>query len=160
MANVDPIVTLIGANSADEGDLVSYSYSTIDPGSEIFTLDAETCDGGTLSNSTFNSLDGSGSFDCTFADGPASYNVSVTVGDGTAADSDTQSVANVAPAIVEPDEQNALEERDHLRHGFLHRSGCGRPLDSHHRVGRWLAEHLVHDAHPGRDHGHGTHLRR
>ena len=30
--NVAPVVTLTGANTANEGDTVSYSYTTVDPG--------------------------------------------------------------------------------------------------------------------------------
>ena len=98
--NVAPIVTLTGSASANEGGTVSYSYTTDDPGSEVFTRDAQTCDGGTLSNDSFNPATGSGSFDCTFADN-GTYNVSVTVGDGFEADSDTRpvTVANVAPSV-------------------------------------------------------------
>ena len=101
VANVAPTVTLTGAATADEGDTVSFSYTTSDPGSEVFSLDEETCDGGTLSNGSFNSVDGSGSFDCTFADN-ATYNVSVTVSDGDQTGSDTISVivANLDPTVT------------------------------------------------------------
>ena len=59
---------------------------------------------GTVSNDSFNSVDGSGSFDCTFPDGPANSDVSVQVEDSDGEDSniDTISVtiANVAPVVT------------------------------------------------------------
>ncbi len=102
VANLAPIVTLLGAVTANEGDTVSYSFSTLDPGDEVFTLDAQTCDGGSLSNDTFNAATGAGSFDCTWADNADDQNVSVTLGDGTTSDSDSLSVdvANVRPSIA------------------------------------------------------------
>jgi hypothetical protein len=103
IANVAPVVTLTGAASADEGDLVSYSYSTNDPGDEVFNLDSESCGAnGSLSNSSFDPDTGSGSFDCTFPDGPASSTVSVSVSDGNDSDSDSieVTVANVAPTVT------------------------------------------------------------
>ena len=47
--NVAPVVTLTGDTPVNEGSTHTYGYSTVDPGSEVFTLDAQTCDGGTLS---------------------------------------------------------------------------------------------------------------
>ncbi len=88
VANSAPVVTLSGANSADEGDVLSFSFSTIDADVEVFTLDAQTCDGGSLSNDTFNAATGAGSFDCTWADNADDQNVSVTARrrhDGTTA---------------------------------------------------------------------------
>ena len=113
--NVDPVVTLTGAASANEGDTVSYSYTVDDPGAETFALDAETCDGGSLSNSSFDAATGAGSFDCTFADGPATHTVSVTVSDGDGgSDSDSieVTVANVAPQDVDAGEDATVDEGD------------------------------------------------
>jgi len=104
VANVEPTVTLTGADSADEGQTKSYSYTTSDPGDEVFSRDAQSCGAnGTLSNPSFDSSDGSGSFDCSFPDGHAFSTVSVTIGDGdSGADSDsiTVEIANVAPSAT------------------------------------------------------------
>ena len=69
--NVDPTVTFTGASPVNEGSTHTYSYTTSDPGAETFSRDAQSCDGGTLSGATFSSATGAGSFDCTYADGPA-----------------------------------------------------------------------------------------
>ena len=98
----------------------------------------EDCDGGTLSsNADFNPADGSGSFECTFADGPASHNVSVTVNDDDGgSDSDTLSVSvlNVAP-IVTLNGGSAVNEGGSLNYtytwtdpgtdGWTHSISCG-----------------------------------
>jgi PKD repeat protein len=101
--NVPPSVTLIGPTSVDEGDIVSYNYTTSDPGDDTFTLISESCGGaGILSSSAFEPTMGSGSFDCTFPDGPAASDVSVTLNDdngGSGGDSLTVAVDNVAPTI-------------------------------------------------------------
>jgi hypothetical protein len=65
-------------------------------------LTTATCDGGTQSDQDFTAATGAGSFKCTFADGPATHNVSVTVADSDlASDSHAVSVtvSNVAPTI-------------------------------------------------------------
>ena len=102
--NVDPVVTLAGPSSVAEGSTHTYSYTTTDDGApETFSRDAQSCDGGTLSADTFNPVDGSGSFDCTYADGLSSHNPSVTVSDGDGgSDSDSLAVTvtNVAPTIA------------------------------------------------------------
>ncbi len=102
--NVDPVVTLAGPSSVAEGSTHTYSYTTTDEGApETFSRDAQSCDGGTLSADTFNPVDGSGSFKCTYADGPSSHNPTVTVSDGDGgSDSDTVAVTvtNVAPTIA------------------------------------------------------------
>ncbi len=99
--NVDPTVTLTGATSADEGDTVGYSYTVSDPGADTFTLSSESCGvGGNLSNSTFDGTTGAGSFDCTFPDGPATPDVSVTVDDDDGGSgSIAVTVSNVDPTI-------------------------------------------------------------
>jgi hypothetical protein len=101
--NVAPTVSLTGARVADEGDTVSYSYTVSDPGADTFALDDESCGAqGVLSGSTFDGATGAGSFVCTFPDGPATTEVSVTVRDddgGVGSDSLTVDVDNVAPQI-------------------------------------------------------------
>jgi hypothetical protein len=102
--NVAPTVTLSGATSADEGAVVSYSFTTSDPGVDTFSLVSQSCGaGGTLSNAAFSSATGTGSFDCKFLDGPAMSTVSVQVKDSDDAPSNTSSitvtVANVAPTV-------------------------------------------------------------
>jgi hypothetical protein len=101
--NVAPTVTLSGDQSVAEGSTHTYSYSTSDPGSETFSRDAQSCDGGTLSNANFNSATGAGSFDCKWDDGPSSHSPSVTVSDGDGgSDSDSLAVTvnNVAPTAT------------------------------------------------------------
>ena len=102
--NVDPVVTLAGPSSVAEGSTHTYSYTTTDDGApETFSRDAQCCDGGTLSADTFNPVDGSGSFDCTYPDGPSAHNPTVTVSDGDGgSDSDSLAVTvtNVAPTIA------------------------------------------------------------
>ena len=104
VANVDPVVSLTGPGTVAEGSTHSYSYTTSDVGTpETFNREAQSCDGGTLSAASFNPFDGSGSFDCTYADGPSSHNPSVTVSDGdSGSDSDSLAVTvtNVAPSIA------------------------------------------------------------
>ena len=59
---------------------------------------------GTLSNATFNSTTGAGSFDCTFLDGTVVSKVTVQVKDSDDANSNTDTkdvaVANVAPTVT------------------------------------------------------------
>ena len=77
-------MTLTGPTTANEGQLKSYSFSLTDPGTgETFSVANESCGAGNmLSNASFNSSTGAGSFDCTFADGPSSPSVTVTISDG------------------------------------------------------------------------------
>jgi hypothetical protein len=101
--NVTPTVTLTGASPVNEGSTHTYSYTVSDPGSEVFSRDAQSCDGGALSGAAFSSANGAGSFDCTYADGPSSHNPSVTVSDGDGgSDSDSLAVTvdNVAPTAT------------------------------------------------------------
>src|SRR5215211_7831991 len=100
--NVTPRVTLVGANSANEGQLKSYSYTVSDPGSETFSRDTQSCGtNGTLSNGAFNPATGAGSFDCSFPDGPNNSSVSVTISDGDGgSDSISVTIANIAPTVT------------------------------------------------------------
>jgi hypothetical protein len=101
--NVDPTIALTGRALVDEGDTESYSYTLSDPGADTFTLVSANCGAdGEPSNSTFDPNTGTGSFDCTFPDGPATTGISVTVEDddgGSGSDSILVTVSNVAPTI-------------------------------------------------------------
>ena len=105
--NVAPTVTLSAGNdlSVAEGSTRTYSYTINDPGTDTVTSVTTSCSGTgskvTLSD-TFNNT--SGSFDCSFADGPNSSTVSAsaTDDDGDTGTADTQSVTvnNVAPTVT------------------------------------------------------------
>jgi PKD repeat protein len=101
--NIDPTVTLTGPISSDEGDTKSYIYTVSDPGTDTFELFNTGCGtSGELTNATFDSDTGSGSFDCTFLDGPATSDVSVTVNDddgGIGTGSLEVIVNNIPPTI-------------------------------------------------------------
>jgi PKD domain len=108
--NVAPTVTLDSGNdlSVAEGSTHSYSYTISDPGADTVSSVTTSCGAsGTKSNDT--NTDTSGSFDCTFADGPNSSIVSAaaTDSDGATGNADTQTVTidNVAPgtpSLVSP----------------------------------------------------------
>ena len=73
---------------------------------------------GTISDYAYDPLTRTGSFKCTFPDGPALSNVTVTAfDDDGAADTDNQlvqvTVNNVAPAITAPGPQTADEGENH-----------------------------------------------
>ena len=128
-----------------------------DPGSETFARDAQSCDGGTLSAATFTPADGSGSFDCTYADGLSSHNPSVTVSDGDGADSDSLAVTvnNVAPTIAISGAANVNEGSLVQPHpGRGQRPGHGHGLELRRPLGRRRQQHLQHRRRQG------THLRR
>jgi hypothetical protein len=96
--NVAPSATISGADSVSEGSTHTYTYSTSDPGDDTVTVETSCGANGTKGAET------AGSFDCTFADGPATSNVSVTPKDSDDAvgDAATQKVdiANVAPTVT------------------------------------------------------------
>jgi hypothetical protein len=104
--NTPPVVTLSGANnlSPNEGATVHYSYSISDADGDTIASVATSCGTGTKSNATNTNT--AGSFDCTFADGPASTSVSAQATDsgfGAAAGntaSQSISVQNVAPSLA------------------------------------------------------------
>jgi uncharacterized delta-60 repeat protein len=113
--NVAPAVSLTGADTANEGDTVRYSYTVGDPGTaDTFSLISKSCGvGGVLSNSTFDPNTGAGGFDCSFPDGPATTTVSVTVSDddgGSGSDSLTVAVSNVAPSVGAGGDQTEYED--------------------------------------------------
>ena len=104
--NVKPSITLSGDASADEGSTHTYSYTVTDPGQDthvITTACGANGDKVALSD-TYAPGTGLGSFECFFADGPASTNVTATVTDSDgASDTDNQvvvvTVNNVAPIV-------------------------------------------------------------
>src|SRR5205823_1052591 len=90
--NVAPTVAFTGAPaSANEGQTKTYTYSISDPGQDTVQSVATSCGvGGTKSADTHTNS--SGSFSCTFPDGPANPTVSAqaTDSDGDAGNTATQ----------------------------------------------------------------------
>ena len=108
VANVAPTVALAAGNdlSVNEGAAEhTYSYSISDPGVDTVSSVSTSCgaNGAKVSGSDTNT-NSSGSFKCTFADGPNNSTVSVqaTDSDGDAGNTATQTVtiANVAPTVA------------------------------------------------------------
>ena len=102
--NVAPDVTLTEPANTNEGNTESYSFTASDPGNDTFSLVTQDCGAnGTLSNPSFSSTTGAGSFDCDFPDGPADSNVRVQVADSDGANSNfgaiAVDIANVAPEV-------------------------------------------------------------
>ena len=91
--NVAPTVAFTAAPaSANEGQTKTYTYSISDPGVDTVTSVATSCGAnGTKSNASNTNT--SGTFDCTFPDGPASSTVSAqaTDSDGAAGNTASQS---------------------------------------------------------------------
>jgi Ca2+-binding RTX toxin-like protein len=102
--NVAPVVTLSGPASTDEGQTKHYTFTAYDPGQDTFTVLVASCGSGAKLNESFNANDGSGAFDCTFPDGPATTSVSVQEKDSDNDASNTATVsvavANVAPTVA------------------------------------------------------------
>ena len=101
VANVDPVVILSGDDTANEGDLVHYTFSITDAGTaDTFTVDASDCGANGVQSGYF--FDGDdGYFDCTWADNFDDEDVSVDVSDddgGTDSDAISVDIANVDPA--------------------------------------------------------------
>jgi PKD domain len=99
--NVAPTVSLSGANSADEGETKTYTYTVTDPGQDPNPTITEECG----ANGTYLNTPAANSFDCTFPDGPASSIVKVTANDNDpsnniGSDSITVQVANKPPVVV------------------------------------------------------------
>lgn len=95
--NIAPSVVLNGPNSADEGETYSYAFTTSDPGDDTFALQSATAGpDATISNVVFDSATGSGSFDVTFNDGPATTAVAVQV-------TDSDGALSADPAMTLPD---------------------------------------------------------
>jgi hypothetical protein len=106
IVNSAPTVTLVGVNSADEGQTKHYTFTVVDPDSgDMFTLVSGSCGlYGSLTGAAFTSATGAGSFDCTFPDGPNSSTVSVQVKDSDSANSNISSIGvtvnNVKPTVT------------------------------------------------------------
>ena len=118
----------------DEGDSKHYTFTTSDPGTDTFMLDAVElrCERDARRAGGFNTATGAGSFDCTFPDGPASSTVSVTVSDSDGApdsDSITVTIANVAPTVVLTGDDAANEGSTHTYTYTVDRSGCRHVCD-------------------------------
>ena len=106
VVNVKPTISLSGPATADEGDTETYSFFVSDPGLDTHTITVNCgANGAQVGPTAYNPLDGNGSFDCFFADGPTTTNVTATVTDSDgAADTDAQlvtvTVNNVAPTVT------------------------------------------------------------
>ena len=107
VANVKPSISLTGPATADEGETKTYSFTVSDPGQDTHTLATDCGSNGAkvAGSDAYNPLTGLGSFQCFFADGPATTNVTAQVTDSDgAADTDNQvvvvTVANVAPTVT------------------------------------------------------------
>ncbi len=139
VANVDPVLTLTGDAAVNEGQTRTYSFTTSDPGDEVFALTAHSCGSGgsEVGSASFDPTTGAGSFQCSFPDGPASSSVSATVSDGDGgSDSDALAVtvANVDPvlALSGPDSANEGETKSYSytftdpgADSWAHTTSCG-----------------------------------
>ena len=104
--NDAPVIAFTsGDTTANEGQTKTYAFSITDPDSSSFTYDAgyPNCGtGGTLVGTpTIGSS--SGSFDCTFPDGPASSTVAVRIRDASVASNEITrgvTIANLPPVVV------------------------------------------------------------
>ncbi|HET6968349.1 MAG TPA: PxKF domain-containing protein [Ornithinibacter sp.] len=97
VANVAPIVTVSGPSNVDEGSPATFDHSVEDPGDDALTVTDQRCGGaGVLAPIDADS------FSCTYPDGPATAQVSVTVDDGDDTGTGTASVTvdNVAPTVA------------------------------------------------------------
>ena len=110
VSNVAPQVALTSAPaSADEGQTKTYNYSVNDPGADTYSVDAgsPSCGTGGSLVAASDSISGSsgsqtGTFQCSFPDGPASPTVSISITDSdgaTGSASQAVTVNNVAPII-------------------------------------------------------------
>ena len=98
---VPPTVVLSGPASASEGETKSYTFTTSNPGEDTFDFTPGFPDCGVGGNLSSSSL--SGSFDCTFPDGPAIPTVRIQVTDSDGGKSNISSigvtVSNVLPTV-------------------------------------------------------------
>jgi PKD repeat protein len=102
--NVAPTVALNGPAAAAEGQTKHYTFTAGDPGADTLSVSATSGGSvGTVSNLAFDPATKAGSFDVSFADGPATSTVSVRVADSdgavSAASTVDVGVTNVAPVI-------------------------------------------------------------
>jgi hypothetical protein len=109
VANVAPQVSLTSPpTSATEGQTKTYNYTVFDPGADTYSVDSgyPTCGtGGTLlAGSSIGGSSGSqtGSFQCSFPDGPANPTVAISITDSdldTGSASQPVLVNNMEPTI-------------------------------------------------------------
>ena len=118
--NVKPSISLTGDATADEGSTHTYGFTVTDPGQDTHTITTGCgANGAKVTDSdTYAPGTGLGSFQCFFADGPATTNVTATVTDSDgASDTDNQvvvvTVSNVAPTVELSGDDSALEGSTH-----------------------------------------------
>jgi hypothetical protein len=94
-------------DSADEGDVVTYTFTITDPDADTWdyaSLSPQCGDHGSVDGTpSIDQTNKTGTFDCKFLDGPNNSTVSVTVNDGTVDSNElTQGVAiaNVKPVVT------------------------------------------------------------
>ena len=121
VSNVAPTVTFSLANdqSVNEGTTHTYNYTITDPGQDTVQSVSTSCDspnGNKVTLSDTNN-DTSGSFQCSFPDGPATADLtaSATDSDGDTGNTAHQSVTvnNVAPHVTLSGAQNVDEGTTH-----------------------------------------------
>ena len=107
IANVKPSISLTGLGSVDEGSTHTYNFTVSDPGVDTHTITTDCgANGDKVSGSdAYSPITGFGSFQCFFADGDATTNVTATVTDSDgASDTDNQvvvvTISNVAPTVT------------------------------------------------------------
>ncbi len=106
VANVAPVVTIMGDGDANEGQTKTYEYTVTDDGDNDTIENVEESCGG---NADYTDTEAENSFDCTFIDGgmidentskDSTLSVEATDNDGdTGIGAKTVSVANVRPTI-------------------------------------------------------------
>ncbi len=103
IAEIAPTIAVTGATTANEGSVVSYSYTIHEPGSDVFTP-LTTCAGTGATKVGGSDMyvpgghDTAGSFQCRWGSGPASTAATVTANGGSGSTSIT--VSNVAPSVA------------------------------------------------------------
>ena len=121
--NVAPTATLSGGNplTVDENGTTqhTYNYTISDPGDDTVTDVTTSCgSGGTKVGGSDTHTNSSGSFKCSFPDGPASpvVSASATDSDGAtgAADTQTLTVNNVAPTVNASPTSQTVQYSDYI----------------------------------------------
>src|SRR5262249_10597691 len=129
VSNAAPTVTLSASNdlSVNEGTTHTYSFTITDPGQDGVTAVSVSCgaNGSPVGIATFtDNANGvnSGSFQCAFADGPATSTVSAsaTDSDGATGNSATQTVTvnNVAPTVAFTNGDSTANESSSTQHTY------------------------------------------
>jgi hypothetical protein len=110
VTNATPSVSFTtAATTSNEGSPVDYAFDITDPDADqtwTYPGGSPDCDGGAISNQAIDNALKTGSFTCTFADGPSNHNVTVQVTDSAGADSDEATIGatvdNVDPVVSTP----------------------------------------------------------